>query len=214
MNYFEESYFPPSREDLYVEENTFLEDYVEVKEQNIEISKEIIEGLVMEDPQIKIIVEENNEDPILEKDIEVKMVETIKEEIEQESFEDLNENKSFDYQFQDSFILVVSDTSKFINFIGVDRFDSIASSYLVNLYNCMRTKEKEIPINLFIPLMSRKYGNKIKGLKYSKYLFAWHGRFQIPKMNLRTSLLQVEGSNVGQKLLFNFCNLLILVFNF
>ena len=214
MNYFEEPYFSPSREDLYVEENTFLEDYVEVKEQNIEISKEIIEGLVMEDPQIKIIVEENNEDPILEKDIEVKMVETIKEEIEQESFEDLNENKSFDYQFQDSFILVVSDTSKFINFIGVDRFDSIASSYLVNLYNCMRTKEKEIPINLFIPLMSRKYGNKIKGLKYSKYLFAWHGRFQIPKMNLRTSLLQVEGSNVGQKLLFNFCNLLILVFNF
>ena len=82
MNYFEEPYFSPSREDLYVEENTFLEDYVEVKEQNIEISKEIIEGLVMEDPQIKIIVEENNEDPILEKDIEVKMVEIIEEEIE------------------------------------------------------------------------------------------------------------------------------------
>ena len=67
---------------MYVEENIVLEDYVEVKEQNIEISKEIIEGLVMEDPQIKIIVEENNEDPILEKDIEVKMVEIIEEEIE------------------------------------------------------------------------------------------------------------------------------------
>ena len=144
MNYFEEPYIPPLREDLYVEEITFLEDYVQVKEQNIEISKEINEGLVMEDPKIKIIVEENNEDPILEKDIEVKMVETIKEEIEQESFEDLNENKSFDYQFQDSFILVVSDTSKFINFIGVDRLDSIVGSYLVSLYNYMETKEKEI----------------------------------------------------------------------
>ena len=213
LNYFEEPYIPPLREDLYVEEITFLEDYVQVKEQNIEISKEINEGVVMEDPKIKIIVEENNEDPILEKDMEVEMVETIKEEIEQESFEDLNEMKSYDYQFQDPFILVVSDTSKFINFIRVDRFDSIASSYLVNLYNCMKTKEKEIPINLFILLMSCKYGNKIKGLKYSKYLFAWHGRFQISKMNSRMSLLQVERSNVGQKLLFNLCNLLISVFN-
>ena len=32
-----------------------------------------------EDPKIKIIVEENNEDPIIEKDLEVKMVETIEE---------------------------------------------------------------------------------------------------------------------------------------
>ena len=63
---------------MHVEENIVLEDYVDVKEQNIEISEEINKGLVMEeDPQIKIIVEENNEDPIIEKDLEVKMVETI-----------------------------------------------------------------------------------------------------------------------------------------
>ena len=167
-----------------------------------------------EDLQIKIIVEENNEDPIIEKDLEIKMVETIEEEIEEESFKDLNEMKSYDCQSQVLFILMISNTPKFIDFIGVDRFDSIVSSYLINLYNYIKNKEKEILVNLFIPLMSCKYGNKIKGLKYSKYLFAWHGRFQIPKMNLRTSLLQVEGSNVGQKLLFNFCNLLILVFNF
>ena len=49
-----------------------------------------------EDPQIKIIVEENNEDPIIEKDLEVEMIETIEEEIEEESFKDLNEIKSYD----------------------------------------------------------------------------------------------------------------------
>ena len=49
--------------------------------------------------------------------------------------------------------------------------------------------------------------------KYSKYLFAWHGRFQISKMNSMTSLLQVEWTDIKQKLQFNFYNLLILVFN-
>ena len=32
------------------------------------------------------------------------------------------------------------------------------------------------------------------------------------KMNSRTSLFQVEGSDVGRNLLFNYCNLLFLVF--
>ena len=65
---FEEPYIPPLKEELHVEENTIFEDYVEVKEQNIEIFEEINEGLVIEkDPKVKIIVEENNEDPIIEK---------------------------------------------------------------------------------------------------------------------------------------------------
>ena len=34
-------------------------------------------------------------------------------------------------------------------FIGVDRFNSIVSSYLVNLYNGMKTKEKEIQVDLY-----------------------------------------------------------------
>ena len=72
-----------------------LEDYVEVKEQNIDIYEEIL--VMEEDPQVKIIVEENNEDLIIEKDLEVKMIETIEEEIEEESFKDLNEIKSYDY---------------------------------------------------------------------------------------------------------------------
>ena len=49
-------------------------------------------------------------------------------------------------------------------------------------------------------------------MKNSKYLFSWHGRFQISTINLRTSLFQVEGSDVGQNLQINLCNLLFLVF--
>ena len=76
----------------------------------------------------------------------------------------------------------------------------------------MKTKEKEIQVNFFIPLMSCKYGKKINVLKYSKYLFIWIRRFKISKMNPRTSLFQVEGFDVGQNLQFNFYNYLILVF--
>ena len=83
---------------MHVEENIVLEDYVEVKEKNIEITEEINEGLVMkEDPKIKIIVEENNENPIIEKELDDEMVETIEEEIDEESFKDLNEIESYDY---------------------------------------------------------------------------------------------------------------------
>ena len=39
-------------------------------------------------------MEEINEDPIIEKDLEVKMAETIKDEIEEEVFKDLNKIKS------------------------------------------------------------------------------------------------------------------------
>ena len=40
--------------------------------------------------------------------------------------------------------MVASNTPKLIDFIGVDRFDSIVSFYLVNLYNYIKTKEKKI----------------------------------------------------------------------
>jgi len=105
------------------------------------------------------------------------MIETIEEEIEEEIVKEFDKIKSGDCQYQDPFILVVSNTPKLIDFIGVDRFDSIASSYSVNLYNYMKTKEKEIQVDLLILLMSCKYRKKIKGLKHSKYLFIWSGRF-------------------------------------
>ena len=138
-------------------------------------------------------MEEINEDLIIEKDLEVDMAEPI----EDESFKDLNELKSYDCQSQDPFILMVSGTPKFIDFIWVDIFDAIVSFYLVNLYNYMKTKEKEIQVDLFILLMSCKYGKKITGLKHLMYLCIWSGRFQISKMNSKSSLLQVEGSDIG-----------------
>ena len=90
LNYFEEPYIPPIREELHIEKNIFLEEYVEVKEENLEISEEINERLIIEEkPEIKI-VEENNEDPIIEKDLEVKIVETIKEKIIEEVVNNLD----------------------------------------------------------------------------------------------------------------------------
>lgn len=53
----------------------------------------------------------------------------------------------------------------------------IVASCLVDKYNCMKIKVKEIQVDLFILSISSKYGKKVKGLKYSKYLFAWHVRF-------------------------------------
>ena len=82
-------------------------------------------------------------DLIIEKDLEVEIVEPIKEEIIEEVVNDLDEVKLDDCNVQAS-IIVLGDTKiKFIDFIGVDRFDSIVSSYLVNLYNYVKTKEKE-----------------------------------------------------------------------
>ena len=93
---------------------------------------------------------------------------------------------------------MVGDTeTNFIDFIRETRFDLIIDSYLVNIYNYMKTKEKEIHVDLSIPLMSCKYGKKIKGLKHSRYLFIWSKRFQISTINSMTSLFQVEGFDIG-----------------
>ena len=73
LSYFEEPNIPPLREELHAEKNNFLGEYVEVKEENIEISKEINESLIIEkEPQVKIM-EEIDENPIIEKYLEVEM---------------------------------------------------------------------------------------------------------------------------------------------
>ena len=180
LYYFKKPYIPPLRKELHVEEITYLE----------EINEDLV---IEEDPKIKIIVEENNEDPIIEKDLEVEMIEIIEEEIEEKSFKDLNEIKSYDCQSQDPFILVVSDTLKFIDFIGVDRFDSIVRSYLVNLHYYMKTKEKEIQVDLFIPLMSCKYGKKIKGIKAFRVFVYLEWKISNFKDELEDEFVSSEG---------------------
>ena len=158
-----------------------------------EISEEINECLVIgEEPKIKI-VEEINEDPIIEKDLEAEIAETIKEEIVEEVVNDLDEIKLDDCNIQTPIILLGDTKTKFIDFIGVEIFDLIIDSYLENIVNYMKIKEEEVQV---AQLMTFKFGKKTKKMKYSKYLFSWHG---ISKMNLRTSLFQVEGSDVKHK---------------
>ena len=88
--------------------------------------------------------------------------------------------------------------TKLIDFIVVERFDLIIHSYLVNIVNHMKIKGQEVQV---AQLMALKFGKKTRKLKYSKYLY---GRFQISKMNWRTSLFQVKGFDAGQNLQFNF----------
>ena len=118
LNYFKEPYIPPLREELHIEENTFLEEYVEVKEENIEIFEEISEGLVIEERKIKI-VEEINEDPIIEKNFLVEIIDTTKEEIIEEVVNDLDEVKLDGCNVQAPIILVGDIETKFI---GLERF--------------------------------------------------------------------------------------------
>ena len=44
---------------------------------------------------------------------------------------------------------MVSNTPKFIDFIGVDRFDSVVGFYLVNLYNYLKTNALFVSTLLF-----------------------------------------------------------------
>ena len=204
MNYFEEPYIPPIGEELYVEENTFLEEYVEVKEENIEDFEEINGSLIIEeDPEVRINVEEIIEDPSIHKVLEVKIVETIKEEIIEEVVNVLSEVKLDDFNVQSPIILVGDTETKFIDFIGVERFDLIIDSYLVNIVDCMKIKGQKVQV---AQLMTFKFGKKTRKMKHSKYLFSWHGRFQISTINSRTSLFQVKGSDVRQNIQINFCN--------
>ena len=96
-----------------------------------------------EEFEIKI-VDEINENTIIEKDHEVEIVETIKDEIIEEVVNDLNQVKFDDCKVQALIILVGDTETKFINFIGVERFDVIIDSYLLNIVNCMKIKGQEV----------------------------------------------------------------------
>ena len=70
------------------------------------------------------------------------------------------------FNIQAPIILVVDIETKFIDCIGVERFDLIIDSYLVNIGNCMKIKGQEVQA---AQLMTFKFDKKIRELKYSKY---------------------------------------------
>ncbi|XP_065636203.1 uncharacterized protein LOC136070324 [Quercus suber] len=107
----------------------------EVKEENIDISKDINESLIIEEELEIKIVEEIDENPMIEKYLEVEMAKTTEDEIEEESFKDLDEVKLDDCNIQAPIILVGDTETNFTDFIGVERFDLIIGSYLVNIVN-------------------------------------------------------------------------------
>ena len=110
-------------------------------------------------------MEEINEDLIIEKDLKVEIIETIKKEIIEEVVNNLDEIKLDDHNIHAPIILVGDTETKFIDFIGVKRFDLIINSYLVNIVNWMNIKEEEVQV---IQLMTFKFGKKTKKKKKKK----------------------------------------------
>ena len=100
-------------------------------------------------------------------------------------------------------------TTQYVDFLGVENFNFIINPLLIDVANKLKVDKKKFYAT---PYEEFKFQNQIKLLKHSKYLFIWSRRFQISTINSRTSLFQVEGSDVGHNLLFNYCNLLLLVF--
>ena len=100
-------------------------------------------------------------------------------------------------------------TIQYVDFLGVGNFNFIINPVLIDVANKLKVDEKIFYATFYEGF---KFQNQIKFLKHLKYLFIWSGRFQISKMNSRTSLFQEEGSDVQHNLLFNYCNLLFLVF--
>ena len=91
-------------------------------------------------------MKEINEDPIIEKDLEVETIETIKEEIIEEVVKNLDEVKLDNCNIQTPIILVGDTETKFIDFIGMERFDMIIDTYLVDIVNCMKIKGQEVQV--------------------------------------------------------------------
>ena len=44
----------------------------------------------------------------------------------------------------------------------MERFDVIIESYWMNSFNCMKTKEKEIQVDMFVQSIVFKFGKKTK----------------------------------------------------
>ena len=84
-------------------------------------------------------------------------------------------------------------TTENVDFLGVENFNSIITTLLIDVANKLKVDEKKFYAK---PYEVLNFKNWIKLLKHSKYLFIWSRRFQISIINSRTSFFQVEGSDV------------------
>ena len=80
---------------------------------------------------------------------------------------------------------LLKTTTQYVDFLGVENFNFIINPFLIDVANKLKVYEKKFYATLYEGF---KFQNRIKLLKHSKYLFIWSGRFQISRMNLRTSL--------------------------
>ena len=132
----------------------------------------------------------------------------IAENIVEDPIEVKYENKSTTYHPQVS-VDLLKMTTQYVDFLGIENFNFIISPLLIDVANKLKVDENKFYATLYEEF---KFQNRIKSLKDSNYLFIWSGRFRISTFNSRMSLFQVEGSNVGHGLIFNFRNYLSLVF--
>ena len=145
---------------MFIEQHIFLEE-------NIEVYEEVQEDLIIEEEQKIKILEEINDDRIIVKNLDTEIVGTTNEDIIKKVVNDLNEVKLDDCNVQTSIILAGDAKTKFIDFIGMERFDLIIDSSLVYIFNCMKINGQEVHVTQLMTFMFGKSANK---MKYSKYL--------------------------------------------
>ena len=125
-------YHENTMQELCVEDNIFLKDDTEAKDEKMEISMEL------------------NEDPIIEKDLEIDIVKAI----EEDHFKINSTGKSMTHKSDNPIVFTSNKMLQYVDFIGVERFDWVIDSYLVNLVSGMKTKEKESQVALLVQLMN------------------------------------------------------------
>ena len=76
-------------------------------------------------------------------------------------------------------------TIQYVDFLGVENINFIINPVLIDVANKLKVAEKKFYATFYEGF---KFQNQNELLKHLKYLFIWSGRFQISKMNSRTSL--------------------------
>ena len=65
-------------------------------------------------------------------------------------------------------------TTQYVDFLGVEHFNFIINSLLIDVANKLKVDEKKF---YAIPYEGFQFQNRIKLLKHLKYLFTWSGGF-------------------------------------